>query len=161
MGRRPADKSLSLDLGNFSSLPEEAPEKPAAVTLSMDEMKSLEDQARQEVEAETKAQLRKTFLEKTKADLKKQRLFQAGISDTGEDLAYIMIDLPKFSNRITIDGVSYLHGVGYYFAKNKAATIREVMARQWLHHAEINGLNTNDYLGVKPQAPVLHGKKAA
>ena len=58
-------------------------------------------------------------------------------------------------DRITIDGTIYFHGATYKFGPAKAAVIKEVMGRQWLHHAEIKGLDMNEYLGRKPSNAVV------
>jgi len=125
-----------------------------APTLSLDEMKEIETQARAEVEKELKARLKADFLAKTKADLKKKALFSDGKDSKAEFVERVRIDLPKFSNRITLDGVIYLHGMSYDFSQPQAAVVKEIMNRQWLHHAEINGLDMNEYLGRQPKNEV-------
>lgn len=152
MARRKGD--LSLDLGALPELPmhvSHVPEPDAPLTLSMDEMKEIEAQAKAEVDAELKKQLRADYLAKTKADLKKKTMFARGQNDKGEKLEEIFIDLPKFSDRITLDQVVYMHGYKYSFSPAKAAVIKEIMWRQWYHQAEISGLDTNEFMGRKAQ----------
>ena len=134
-------------------------EPPAPVsdmpTLTMEEMRELEAQARAEVQVELKAKLKADFLAKSKSDIKKKALFSEGHNDPGQAIERITINLPKFSDRITLDGVIYFHNGTYGFAPPKAAVIKETINRQWLHHAEINGLDMNDYMGRQAQNPVL------
>lgn len=150
----PRKKAAPIDLGAFpdEALAEIREDMP---TLSLDEMREIEAQARKEVQVELKARLKSDFLAKSKADIKKKVLFQEGHGDVSQKAERITIDLPKFSDRITLDGVIYFHGGTYGFTPPKAAVINEVMGRQWLHHAEINGLDMNDYTGRKPNNSVL------
>jgi hypothetical protein len=145
--------ATALSLGAFPVEP------PAPVsdmpTLTLEEMRELEAQARAEVEVELKAKLKADFLAKSKQDIKKKALFAEGHSDLGNRIERITVDLPKFSDRITLDGVIYFHGGTYGFAGPKAAVIKEVMNRQWLHHAETKGLDMNDYMGRMPSNPVI------
>lgn len=133
------------------------PEAPVSdmPTLTLAEMQELEAQARAEVQVELKAKLKADFLAKSKSDIKKKALFAEGQHDPANQVERIIINLPKFSDRITLDGVVYFHGGNYGFATPKAAVIKEVMNRQWMHHAEINGLDMNDFLGRSPSNPVL------
>jgi len=155
-------EDMHLDLG---AMPEQEDSGPlllgaALPTLSMDEMKEIELQARAEVEAELKEKLRADYLAKTKSDLKKKSLFVEGSDAQGASLERIQIDLPKFSDRIVIDGTIYFHNGTYSFAPQKAAVIKEIMNRQWMHHAEINGLDINEYNGRKKQDRVLTARDA-
>lgn len=144
--RRKATALRNIDLG---AMPGQAQPQMEAPLLSISEMKEIEEQASREVQEELKAKLRSDYLAKTKAELKKKSLFVAGKSETGENIERILIDLPKFSDRITLDGVIYFHGISYNFTPKKAATIRDTIYRQWLHHAEINGLDMNELFGRK------------
>lgn len=145
-------KDMKLSLG---AMPEMQPDMP---TLTNEEMKAIEAQAREEVNRELKEKLRADYLAKTKADMKKKALFVEGKDSREASVEYIVIDLPKFSDRITIDSTVYFHGMRYAFAPKKAAVIKETMHRQWLHHAEINGLDVNEYLGRRHAAQVINPK---
>lgn len=135
-----------------------APARYSMPTLTDDEMKALEAQAHEEVESELKEKIKADFLAKTKADMKRKALFVEGGSDAGNKLEPILIDLPKFSDRITLDGVIYMHGNVYNFTTKKAATIKEVIFRQWMHHAEINGLDMNEFFGRRKYSAVINPK---
>ena len=146
--------TLPVGLGDMPADLEHHVETVDTPTLSMAEMKEIEAQAREEVNKELKARLKADFLAKTKADLKKKALFSAGTNAVGDKLERVRIDLPKFSNRITLDGIIYLHGMTYDFTQQQAAVVKETINRQWLHHAEINGLDMNEYLGRQPKNEV-------
>lgn len=60
------------------------------------------------------------------------------LSDEGE-IESIYINFADFIDRITLDGVTYMHGRSYDLPKQKADVIREQMARSWRHQAEIEG----------------------
>lgn len=152
MTRKKASTLRNVDLGDLPGQPLAPAEAPL---LSIADMKEIEAQAQREVQEELKEKLRSDYLSQVKADLKKKALFVAGKDDKGEHLERILIDLPKFSDRITLDGCAYFHGISYSFNAKKAATIRDTIYRQWLHHAEINGLDMNELFGRKKYHAVV------
>lgn len=155
MSRKKAASLHDVNLGLIPELPAQDIDTPL---LTAAEMKEIEAQASKEVQEELKAKLRQDYLSKTKAELKKKALFVEGKDAKGENVDRILIDLPKFSDRITLDGVIYFHNVTYSFTAQKAATIREIIYRQWLHHAEINGLDMNEMFGRKPYNATIRPK---
>ena len=146
--------TLPIGLGDMPADAEPHTTDVLVPTLTLEEMQEIEAQAREEVNKELKARLKADFLAKTKSDLKKKALFKDGVDSKADVIERIRIDLPKFSNRITLDGVIYLHGQTYSFSQPQAAVVKEIINRQWLHHAEINGLDMNEYLGLKPKNEV-------
>ena len=60
------------------------------------------------------------------------------LGDEGE-LETIYLNFADFIDRITLDGVTYMHGRTYDLPKAKADVVREQMARSWRHQAEIEG----------------------
>lgn len=60
------------------------------------------------------------------------------LGDEGE-IESVYINFADFIDRITLDGVTYMHGRTYDLPKNKADVVREQMARSWRHQAEIEG----------------------
>lgn len=60
------------------------------------------------------------------------------LSDEGE-IESVYINFADFIDRITLDGVTYMHGRTYDLPKQKADVVREQMARSWRHQAEIEG----------------------
>ena len=146
--------TLPVGLGDMPADAEQSVPDMFAPTLTLEEMQEIEAQAHAEVNKELKARLKADFLAKTKAELKKRALFKTGTDSNADVIERVHIDLPKFSNRITLDGVIYLHGQTYSFSQPQAAVVKEVINRQWLHHAEINGLDMNDYFGLKQKNEV-------
>ena len=60
------------------------------------------------------------------------------LGDEGE-LETVYVNFADFIDRITLDGVTYMHGRSYELPKAKADVVREQMARSWRHQAEIEG----------------------
>lgn len=60
------------------------------------------------------------------------------LGDEGE-LESVHINFADFIDRITLDGVTYMHGRIVDLPKAKADVVREQMARSWRHQAEIEG----------------------
>ncbi len=60
------------------------------------------------------------------------------LADEG-DLESVYINFADFIDRITLDGVTYMHGRTYDLPKAKADVVREQMARSWRHQSEIEG----------------------
>lgn len=60
------------------------------------------------------------------------------LGDEGE-MEEVFINFADFIDRITLDGVTYMHGRSYELPKAKADVVREQMARSWRHQAEIEG----------------------
>ncbi len=60
------------------------------------------------------------------------------LGDEGE-MEEVFINFADFIDRITLDGVTYMHGRQYTLPKSKADVVREQMARSWRHQAEIEG----------------------
>lgn len=60
------------------------------------------------------------------------------LGDEGE-VESVYINFADFLDRITLDGVTYMHGRTYDLPKTKADVVREQMARSWRHQAEIEG----------------------
>ena len=73
------------------------------------------------------------------------------LGDEGE-LTPVYINLAEFVDRITIDGVVYIHGRTYDLPFKKAQVVKEQMARTWRHQAEIEGKDhSNFYLQQQVQ----------
>ncbi len=60
------------------------------------------------------------------------------LGDEGE-MEEVFINFADFIDRVTLDGVTYMHGRQYTLPKSKADVVREQMARSWRHQAEIEG----------------------
>lgn len=150
----------NINLGDVSTEQEETRPVKAkgAITLTMEEMKVLEAEAIAEFEEEAKAELMEEFKAKTKAALRKKIKFkdEEAISDVYET---VTVELAKHADRITIDGVVYLHGLTYKVSHAKACAMRDIMYRTWLHQTEIDGQDMNDFMGRrKYQSTLSPGK---
>jgi len=62
-----------------------------------------------------------------------------------EDQFDITLDLFEASDRIVIDGRTFMHGGTYKVGKRVYDTLREIQARGWGHQAEIDGKDSNAY----------------
>lgn len=65
--------------------------------------------------------------------------------DPQHEIKYIVLDLAGHSDRITMDGVVYFHGLRYGVPKPVYDSMREIVARGWKHEAEVGGANRNNY----------------
>ena len=133
---------------------------PGVVELDALTEAQMEAEVRQELEAEQLVLLKASKRREIKAKLKRELLSEAGLQD-GEELMPITIDLAPHSNKITIDGVDYHHGVTYNFAPKAVPTILEIMYRTWKHEDEISDRNNRSNAYRKKQAPVLRPRNAA
>lgn len=140
--------------------PQAAKRQETSPSLSEDEMKSLEAEAKKELQAEIKEQLAADYKERVKAEERRKIRF---VKDTAglDNPEQVTIELPSFADRITLDGVVYLHGYSYKFGKAKAAAVREIMHRAWMHQAEIDGKDMNEFLGRKKYLSTLGPKGVA
>lgn len=133
---------------------------PGAVELDPIDEAQIEAEVRQELEAEQLALLKAAKRREMKAKLKREMLAEGGLQE-GEEMVAITIDLAPHSNKITIDGVDYHHGVTYNFAPKAVPTILEIMHRTWVHEDEISDRKNRSNAYRKPQAPVLRPNRAA
>ncbi len=73
------------------------------------------------------------------------------LSDEGP-LVPVYINLAEFADRLTLDGVIYIHGRTYELPLKKAQVVKEQLARSWRHQAEIEGKDhANFYLQQQVQ----------
>lgn len=78
----------------------------------------------------------------------------AGVSDDGTDLWWYRIDLaPCGGVDIKINGKPYLHGETYKFDTDTLRTVKEIVARTWVHENDIHGHAFDAYR--KQQTKVL------
>lgn len=70
----------------------------------------------------------------------------AGSAEDGTDLWWYRIDLaPCGGEHLKINGVPYLHGHTYKFDTDTLRSIKEMVARTWVHENDINGHAFNAY----------------
>ena len=116
--------------------------------LSEDEKKVLAKEVQDEVIAEAKAREADAY----KAKVRKRLRQRAELEETQED---VFIDLPESALCLRIDGIAYMHNMTYTVGRNKANSMREMMAKSWEHEAEINGKKKNFF--VKRRETRLNG----
>ncbi|MFB9123292.1 hypothetical protein E2553_00250 [Paraburkholderia dipogonis] len=70
----------------------------------------------------------------------------AGKSEDGKELWWYRVDLaPCGGTDLRINGKPYLHGETYKFDTDTLRTIKEMVARTWVHENDINGHAFNPY----------------
>lgn len=110
--------------------------------LSADELQALQLEAEKEATEEHVELVR----DKAKAAFKeKHRRRLLTKSDPNEGMRDILLDLAPHSDRITLDGVQYLHGTTYHVTKAVYDTLAEVMTRGWDHEREVGNANQKSY----------------
>lgn len=62
-----------------------------------------------------------------------------------EEKFTLTLDLYEGSDRIIIDGRTYMHGGTYTVSKRTYETLCEIIARGWGHQREIEGKDSNAY----------------
>lgn len=107
------------------------------VELTSKEIEDLELQAMQEVEEEEKEELREQALASAKAKLKAKAKEAPKEGKAGTRM--VMINLGKHSDRVTIDGRTFLHGRSYPLTEGQEASIKDMAFRTHLHQAELKG----------------------
>jgi hypothetical protein len=125
--------------------------------LTAAEKADIELQAEIELAKELKAEEVKRFKEEAKARLKKDKMFELGKDEDGEDTESVHINLGDSSNYIRLDGTVYIQGKAYKVSRAKAATLKDIMHRTWLHDHEISGKDMNTFYGRRPQARTING----
>lgn len=127
-------------------------EIPSADSL-LTEAERLEivQQAYDDVLAEKRKDAKKTLLEREKARISGKTGLKTG--DPAKDqLVDVTIDLPEFGGKYGSyiqfnmpHGQKYHHNCRYQVPKHVADQLREVMARNWQHQAELDGKRKNAY----------------
>lgn len=120
-------------LSAAASIPEDVMEA-ARKKVQMEQAELL---ARQEAGIEVAEP--ETEIEKPKGKVKR------GPTIKNEEQVPVLIDLAPYCDRITLDGVVYMHGRSYTVPKSKFDSINEICSRTWGHQAEIDGKPTNFY----------------
>ena len=60
---------------------------------------------------------------------------------------WISVDLPIGADRLVIDGTTYMHGHLYKRPRHVVNSMREMIARQWDHEADIKGESLRQKIG--------------
>lgn len=107
------------------------------VELTKKELEDLELQAMQEVEDEEKEELKEQALKKAKVKLKAKG--KEASSNLAPGTRMVAVNLGKHSDRIIIDGRTFLHGRSYALTQEQEETIRDMAFRTHVHQAELKG----------------------
>lgn len=119
--------------------------------LTEKELEELELEAALEVEAELKAEAREEAKASIKAKLKKEASVKEASKTPGKGTRMVMISLGKHSDRIVINGRTFMAGRSYPLTLDEERTIKDVAFRTHLHQAEIRGKNfLKDFYGARP-----------
>lgn len=131
----PDDFEAGLDMSAFAD-------------LTPEEMEQLKKQAAEQVFKEQREARKKEFLKQQVAKYRQ-------VIKPGQEIVRMTMDLPGHSDRITIDGTSYFHGVTYNFPMDKYKSIIDIAARAWEHENEVGGANRDAYKGRAPVNAVI------
>lgn len=117
--------------------------------LTKKELEDIELQAMQEVEDEEKESLKEQALKKAKAKIAaKGKEADKGLK---AGTRMVQINLGKHSDRIVIDGRTFLNGRSYPLTQEQEETIKDMAFRTHLHQAELRGKNfLRDFYGARP-----------
>lgn len=139
----------SLDLGDLGALDVDLDTGlPAVISdLTDEDRRSLDAEARREVAVELKAKKMEEYKAAAKKELKRQHLATANVSEEGEELEDIRIELAKYTLYIMLDGRVYYNGYTYKFGRKQAAVVKDQIYRSWLHDAEVHGMDINEMNG--------------
>lgn len=124
--------------------------------FTVEELEALEHEVTLEAQADLKEEARERVRDRLKAT---KRLEIQRKIDPDEEMYYITVDLAPFADRITLDGVVYMHGATYEVPHRQYDTMREIVARTWEHEAEIGNANSQFYR--KPRSVKLGPKDSA
>ena len=125
------------------------PAIPGIELLSEEEIKALRAQARAKVQEDLK---KKASQDALSHFLKEEQK----MLDPEEEMVKILIDVPGYADRITLDNQIFMHGVEYTVSRRQAETMREIMQNAWRHERTIGGANANEYRA--PANATISGK---
>jgi hypothetical protein len=146
----------------------EEPASEEAPLLTPAEITKIKEQARAEILATKKADLRKKLLAEETQRLRNEEGLTTGNRHADEIVA-ITVDVASFAPHICINGQAYWHGKTYMVPRHVADTLREQMWNTWRHQAEIDGKSRAAFYAEKHVADlykpgnkgtVLSGKAA-
>lgn len=128
------------------------PKQPVNLDLLTEtDKEAVEKKVLAEIEAEAKAQARAAYTAEIRSRLRRE----VGV---GEQQVTLTLDLAPYVDRMTIDGVVYMHGRQYTVRYSVADAMLDMQHRTWNHQAEIDGKSTNFYrqargLTISPSNP--------
>jgi hypothetical protein len=109
------------------------------VELTEKELADIQAQAELEIEEELKEEARAEALETAKATAKRKTLAKEAPRNGGAGTRMVRISLGKHTDRLVINGRTFMHGRDYPLTLDEERTIRDIAFRTHLHQAEIKG----------------------
>lgn len=97
------------------------------------QMEQAEFLAREEMGVGAETEIEDDIYEKPKKKVKRGPLLK------NEEQKHIFLNLAEHSDRIIIDGMTYMHSRSYTVPKSTYDTLVEIMSRGWAHQSEIDG----------------------
>jgi hypothetical protein len=127
-----------------------------SLDLTEKELEEIEAQAELEAEEEIKKGMKAEALEAAKARAKKKLANKEAPKAAKRGTRMVRINLGKHSDRITIDGRTFMNGREYPLTVEQEQTIRDMAFRTHLHQAELRGKNfLKDFYGRQPANAVV------
>ena len=111
--------------------------------LSNKEYRAAEAKALARIEREDKATAAKMVEEALVEKVRGKKGLVTGNPILDEQVE-IHLDLAEYTDRITINGVSYMHNGTYTVPRHVANTLREMQSRTWIHQNELDGKGIAD-----------------
>lgn len=106
--------------------------------LTVEELREIEAEVQREIDKDLKAKAKDDAREKM---LKEARV-KRGLAEASE---WVEINLPEHADRVTINGVPYMHARAYNVPVSMAMQLRETMFRAWEHQAVVEGRRKDFY----------------
>jgi hypothetical protein len=127
--------------------------------LTNAEVREAQEKAHKRVAADSKKEAMKAVEEA--AYLKERGSPNLRTGDPVRDeLVDIALDLAEHSDRITLNGMSYMHGQTYTVPRHIADTLREIQSRGHDHQTDLDGKGLAERMR-KPRATVFNAKSGA
>lgn len=111
--------------------------------LSLDEQRAARDVARKQVMEEKRQQAMAALIQAEKEKLLGKEGLRTGDPVRDQEVT-ITLDLAEHSDRIVLNGVTYMHGHTFKVPRHVADTLREIQARGHNHQNEIDGKGIAD-----------------
>ena len=132
------EKDLDIDLDAAMLAEVEAAPVAGHAILSDDEVAAAKKEARDAIEKERKAAATKALIADEKLRLQREEGLVSG-DPVKDEIVTITVDLPEYSNSITINMEPFWHGHTYSVPRHVANSMKEQMQRAWIHQDEIDG----------------------
>jgi hypothetical protein len=130
-----------------------AKRRPAVILI---DPTTLDDETKSVLRAKARATIAKEVEEKTADALYQDYLEEERRAlNPQEEIKWITLDLAGHSDRITLDGTIFFHGMTRPVRKAVYDSLRDIVARGWEHESEIGFANRGRNISMRPQNRVL------